>query len=125
MGRSRTFGRTATSSGTATSLCSLCLLAALRSGVGRQSVLARRWLASESARHPPSFGNTQSTLVSSGYARLMTEETITALRNYDFLVRDRGLDDVQLAWDSDTVVYGDGGADIEILTEPGFTPATR
>lgn len=54
----------------------------------------------------------------------MTEETITALRNYDWMVRNRGLDEVQLAWDSDSLVYGEGGAAIELLTEPGFTPAT-
>ena len=55
----------------------------------------------------------------------MTEETITALRNYDWMVRNRGLDSVQLDWDSGSLVYGDGGAGIEILTESGFTPATR
>jgi len=54
----------------------------------------------------------------------LTSETVTALRNYDWLVRDRGLDDVVLAWDTDTLVYGDGGALIEELTRPGFTPAT-
>lgn len=54
----------------------------------------------------------------------MTEETITALKNYDWLVRNRSLDDVGLHWDSDTVVYGDGGADINELCRPGFTPAT-
>jgi hypothetical protein len=54
----------------------------------------------------------------------MTEETRTALRNYDWLVRNRGLDDVTLDWDIDTLVYGDGGAVIETLCEPGFTPAT-
>ncbi|MGB8943530.1 MAG: hypothetical protein WCD21_25365 [Streptomyces sp.] len=55
----------------------------------------------------------------------MTEETITALRNYDYLVRNYGLDDVELAWDSDTVVRGEGGYDMALLTERGFTPATR
>ncbi|WP_392891848.1 hypothetical protein [Streptomyces sp. LN699] len=55
----------------------------------------------------------------------MTEETIIALRNYDYIVRNKGLDDVQLDWDSDTLVSGDGGYDISYLTEPGFTPATR
>jgi hypothetical protein len=57
-------------------------------------------------------------------ASTLTSETVTALRNYDWLVRDRGLDDVVLAWDTDTLVYGDGGALIEELTRPGFTPAT-
>jgi len=55
----------------------------------------------------------------------MTEETITALRNYDYLVRTYGLDDVALAWDSDTVVRGEGGFEINQLTERGLTPATR
>ncbi|WP_182544495.1 hypothetical protein [Halosaccharopolyspora lacisalsi] len=54
----------------------------------------------------------------------MNEETRTALRNYDWMVRNRGLGDVELAWDSDTIVYGNGGAVIDTLCEPGFTPAT-
>jgi hypothetical protein len=52
-------------------------------------------------------------------------ETIIALKNYDALVRSRGLDDVALDWESGTLVYGDGGAGIEILTESGFTQATN
>lgn len=55
----------------------------------------------------------------------MTEETIIALRNYDYLVRNKGLDEVELAWDSDTLVSGDGGYEISLLAERGFTPATR
>ncbi|MEV6367569.1 hypothetical protein AB0L86_11820 [Micromonospora musae] len=55
----------------------------------------------------------------------MTEETRIALLNYDWMVRNRGLDDVALDWDSDTLVYGDGGATMETLCEPGFTPATH
>jgi hypothetical protein len=54
----------------------------------------------------------------------MTEETRIALQNYDWMIRNRGLDGVELAWDSDTIVYGDGGATIDTLCEPGFTPAT-
>jgi hypothetical protein len=54
----------------------------------------------------------------------MTKETRIALMNYDWLVRNRGLDDVALAWESDTLVYGDGGTVIETVCEPGFTPAT-
>lgn len=54
----------------------------------------------------------------------MTEETRIALKNYDWLIRNRGLDDVELAWDVDTIVYGDGGAVIDTLCEAGFTPAT-
>lgn len=55
----------------------------------------------------------------------MNPETIIALKNYDALVRSRGLDDVALDWESGTLVYGDGGADLEILTESGFTQATN
>ncbi|MEQ7125311.1 hypothetical protein ABN034_12400 [Actinopolymorpha sp. B11F2] len=55
----------------------------------------------------------------------MTEETRIALKNYDWLVRNRGPDDVELAWGSNTIVYGDGGEVIETLCESGFTPATR
>lgn len=54
----------------------------------------------------------------------MQKETEIALKNYDWLVRNKGLDDVTLAWDSKTLVYGDGGATMETLLEPGFTPAT-
>ncbi|MFC8710635.1 hypothetical protein ACFUCQ_12005 [Streptomyces sp. NPDC057197] len=55
----------------------------------------------------------------------MTEETITALRNYDYLVRNNKLEDIALDWESDTLVRGEGGYDIGLLTERGFTPATR
>ncbi|RCW45149.1 hypothetical protein DFQ14_103113 [Halopolyspora algeriensis] len=54
----------------------------------------------------------------------MNDETRIALRNYDWMVRNRGLDGVELYWESDTVVYGDGGTDIDTLCERGFTPAT-
>ncbi len=52
---------------------------------------------------------------------LMTDETRIALKNYDNLIRSRGLDDVELHWDSDTVIYGDGGAVMDVLLDPGFT----
>lgn len=55
----------------------------------------------------------------------MTEETRVALKNYDYLIRKRGLDDIHLDWDTDTLIYGDGGVVAEILCDPGFTPATR
>ncbi|MFF7093000.1 hypothetical protein ACFY9A_11465 [Streptomyces rubradiris] len=54
----------------------------------------------------------------------MTEETITALKNYDWLVRNKGLGDVELHWESDSLVSGDGGYEISLLIEPGFTPGT-
>lgn len=54
----------------------------------------------------------------------MRDETRIALQNYDWLMRNRGTEAVLLAWDSDTLVYGDGGTDIEELCRPGFTPAT-
>ncbi|MFI6626466.1 hypothetical protein [Streptomyces sp. NPDC050528] len=55
----------------------------------------------------------------------MTEETITALKNYDWLVRNKGLGEVELHWESDSLVSGDGGYEISLLTEAGFTPGTR
>lgn len=55
----------------------------------------------------------------------MQEETRIALMNYDWLVRNRG-DVVQLLWDQDTIIDSEsGGADINLLIEPGYTPATR
>jgi hypothetical protein len=55
----------------------------------------------------------------------MTDETRTALQNYDWLDRNRGLDDVSLDWESGTLVDANGGVVIDALTEVGFTPATR
>jgi hypothetical protein len=52
------------------------------------------------------------------------EETRVALLNYDWMVRNRGLDNVELAFEADTLVWGDGGSDINDLCRPGFTPAT-
>ncbi|WP_035955404.1 hypothetical protein [Parafrankia sp. EUN1f] len=57
-----------------------------------------------------------------GIRRVIGDETRVALRNYEWLVRNRP--DVELCWDSDTLMYGDGGVAIESLLEPGFTPAT-
>lgn len=54
----------------------------------------------------------------------MTEEAETVLKNYDWMLRHRGLDHVGLDWDSHTLVWGDGGSDLEDLCRPGFTPAT-
>ncbi|WP_214110684.1 hypothetical protein [Acrocarpospora catenulata] len=54
----------------------------------------------------------------------MTEETRIALLNYDCLIRERGLDDVVLALDSDTLAFGNGGVVIDELCRPGFTSAT-
>lgn len=54
----------------------------------------------------------------------MLRETEIALRNYDYLIRSKGLDDVSLDFDSDTLVWGDGGSTVDVLIEPGFTPAT-
>ncbi|MBF8187468.1 hypothetical protein ITP53_17345 [Nonomuraea sp. K274] len=54
----------------------------------------------------------------------MTEETRTALKNYDALIRSRGLDDVELDWDTDTLVLAHGGVVIDELCRPGFTDAT-
>ncbi|MFD9734261.1 hypothetical protein [Umezawaea sp. NPDC059074] len=55
----------------------------------------------------------------------MLDETRIALQNYDWMIRNRGIDEVELAWDSETLVYGSGGVAIDTLCEPGFTPATH
>jgi hypothetical protein len=52
----------------------------------------------------------------------MTEETRIALRNYDWLIRNRR--EIELAWDSDTLVDHSGGYDLNLLCQEGFTPAT-
>lgn len=54
----------------------------------------------------------------------MTEEAETTLKNYDWMVRNQGLDYVELDWDSHTLMWDDGGSDIDDLCRPGFTPAT-
>ena len=54
----------------------------------------------------------------------LTSETVTALRNYDWLVRHRGLDDVVLDWETDSLAFGDGAVLVEELTRAGLTPAT-
>jgi hypothetical protein len=54
----------------------------------------------------------------------MNDQTIIALRNYDWLIRNRGLDNVSLHLESDALVWGDDGGHITALCEPGFTPAT-
>lgn len=55
----------------------------------------------------------------------MNRETEIAILNYDWLVRNHGLDAVELAFDSDTVVVGGGGIDSSELSRPGYTPATE
>jgi hypothetical protein len=55
----------------------------------------------------------------------MTEETQIALKNYDWLLRSHGLEDVTLDWESQSLIYGAGGTTIETLLKPGFTPATK
>jgi hypothetical protein len=54
----------------------------------------------------------------------VTEEAETTLKNYDWMVRNQGLDYVELDWDSHTLMWDDGGSDIDDLCRPGFTPAT-
>jgi hypothetical protein len=56
---------------------------------------------------------------------MMLRETRIALENYDRLLRRRrGSNDVVLAWDSNTLVYGDGGCSIEELCDPRFQGVT-
>jgi len=58
---------------------------------------------------------------------VMQEQTITALRNYDWLIRNTpdALEEVGLHLESDTLSVRDGGYAIQVLCEEGFTPATR
>lgn len=58
---------------------------------------------------------------------MMHAQTITALLNYDWLIRNTrdGLTEVGLYFESDTVTVRDGGYAIQALCEEGFTPATR
>jgi hypothetical protein len=62
-----------------------------------------------------------------GQLPVMQDQTITALRNYDWLIRNTrdGLEEVGLHFESDTVTVRDGGYAIQALCEAGFTPATR
>jgi hypothetical protein len=53
----------------------------------------------------------------------MTEETRIALKNYDWLLRNRGFD-VILCWENQTLIVKDGGIDIDGLLVQGLTPAT-
>jgi hypothetical protein len=53
----------------------------------------------------------------------MTDETRIALKNYDWLIRNR--DDTHIQWESDTLLYGDGGCKVEELVRLGMTPATE
>jgi hypothetical protein len=52
----------------------------------------------------------------------LTEETIIALRNFEWLLEHR---EVALDFDTETLIVGDGGVPLDTLCEPGFTPATR
>lgn len=52
----------------------------------------------------------------------MQKETEIALKNYMWMVENR---DAVLHWDTETLVYGDGGVHVDELIEPGFTPATE
>lgn len=48
-----------------------------------------------------------------------------ALRNYDYLIRSKGFDEITVHWESNTLIWGDGGSVLdETLLTPGFTPAT-
>jgi hypothetical protein len=50
----------------------------------------------------------------------MSAETRIALKNYDWLIRNRS--EIELAWDSDVLIDANGGVDINSLLDPGFTP---
>jgi hypothetical protein len=45
----------------------------------------------------------------------MNRETEIALKNYDWLIRRDGLDEIGLHWESGTLILRNGGASIESL----------
>ncbi|RSM59483.1 hypothetical protein DMB66_27755 [Actinoplanes sp. ATCC 53533] len=53
----------------------------------------------------------------------ITPEARIALKNYDWLMRNRS--DVELHWESGMLIWGDGGVDIREIMRPGLTPATE
>lgn len=56
----------------------------------------------------------------------MTDETRVALMNYEHLIRVHGPAGVRMVWTTDTLLFGaEGHADVDMLTRPGFTPATE
>lgn len=61
-----------------------------------------------------------------GELPVMQEQTIIALQNYDWLIRNTrdGLNEVGLHWESDTLSKQDGGYAIQEICRAGFTPAT-
>lgn len=85
------------------------------------------------ARHPKHLGRPcrlyhpdTETAGDDGDLPTMQDQTITALRNYDWLIRNTrdGLEEVGLHFESDTVTVRDGGYAIQTLCQEGFTPAT-
>jgi hypothetical protein len=52
----------------------------------------------------------------------MNQETQIALLNYDWLMRNR--EDVEIDFEVESVVFGNGGIHTDVLCEPGLTPAT-
>ncbi|GAB3861555.1 hypothetical protein ACFPIJ_11880 [Dactylosporangium cerinum] len=52
----------------------------------------------------------------------MLDETRRALKNYDWLMRNRA--HTELDWDSGTLLWGDGGVSIDLVSDPGLTSAT-
>lgn len=52
----------------------------------------------------------------------MTDETRTALMNFIWLLENRD-SDARIHWESNTLVYGDGGCLADDLIRPDFTPA--
>lgn len=56
---------------------------------------------------------------------VVKEETRLALRNYDWLIRHCGPQELKLDWDSDTLVQPNRSVAVDNLCKRGFTPATR
>jgi len=50
----------------------------------------------------------------------MDRKTKIALRNYDELVRSKGIDEVSIDWFSESVMWGEGGVHLDVLLEESF-----
>ncbi len=94
--------------------------------------LTRAWFLEHGLPYPPIAGWRQAVerddcsedLGATERTGALASETVTALKNFDWLVRDRGPGEVALAWDTGSLAFGDSAVLLEELTWPGFTPAT-
>jgi hypothetical protein len=53
---------------------------------------------------------------------MMIEQAVVALKNYEYLLREHGCENVRLIWHTDSLLFGeDGYAGFDSFAEPGFT----